>query len=73
MKQVLIFAFLFLSNLVVGQEIEMADKMRADGKIYVVVAVLVTVFIGVIVYLIIQDGRIRKVEKELENIELTSD
>lgn len=67
MKQVLIFAFLFLSNLVVGQEIEMADKMRADGKIYVVVAVLVTVFIGVIVYLIIQDGRIRKVEKELEN------
>ncbi len=67
MKQVLILAFLFLSNLVVGQEIEMADKMRADGKIYVVVAVLVTVFIGVIVYLIIQDGRIRKVEKELEN------
>ena len=67
MKQVLILAFLFLSNLVVGQEIEMADKMRADGKIYVVVALLVTVFIGVIVYLIIQDGRIRKVEKELEN------
>ena len=41
MKKVLAFFFTLLSlNLQAQQEVEMADQLRADGKIYVVVAVL---------------------------------
>ena len=42
----------------------MADEMRSKGKIYVVVAVLVTIFIGIILYLIRLDRKITKLEKE---------
>lgn len=44
---------------------EMADLMRENGKIYVVVAVLMIIFIGMVVYLIRMDRRIGKMEKEL--------
>jgi CcmD family protein len=37
--------------------------MRGNGKIYVVVAVLVTIFIGIILYLIRLDRKITKLEK----------
>jgi len=40
------------------------DNMRGNGKIYVVVAVLVTIFIGIILYLIRLDRKITKLEKE---------
>jgi len=40
------------------------DNMRSNGKIYVVVAVLVTIFIGIILYLIRLDRKISKLEKE---------
>ncbi|OSZ78630.1 CcmD family protein [Chitinophagaceae bacterium IBVUCB1] len=43
---------------------EMADKFRADGKIYVVVLVLATIFAGIIAYLIRLDRKISKLEKE---------
>ena len=45
--------------------VEMADTMRANGKIYVVVTVLVVIFIGIIIYLINLDRKISKIEKEL--------
>ncbi|MGV3539422.1 MAG: CcmD family protein [Rufibacter sp.] len=44
---------------------EMADVMRRDGKIYIVVAVLVTVLLGVLFYLISLDKKIGKLEREL--------
>ena len=40
------------------------NEMRSNGKIYVVVAVLVTIFIGIILYLIRLDRKITKLEKE---------
>jgi CcmD family protein len=43
---------------------EMADKFRADGKIYVVVLVLATIFAGIIAYLVRLDRKISKLEKE---------
>jgi hypothetical protein len=46
-------------------EIEMADKLYADGRIYVVVAVLATIFAGIIVYLINLDSKISKLEKQI--------
>ncbi|MBI1222798.1 MAG: CcmD family protein [Bacteroidetes bacterium] len=47
-----------------AQDAEMADVMRANGKINVVVAVLATIFIGLIVFLIYLDRRVKKLEKE---------
>lgn len=45
--------------------IEMADRLRADGKIWVVVAVIAAVFVGIIVYLIRLDRQIGKLEKDV--------
>ena len=45
---------------------EMADKLYADGRIYVVVAVVATIFTGIIVYLINLDSKISKLEKQLK-------
>jgi O-antigen/teichoic acid export membrane protein len=46
--------------------VEMADTMRSNGKIYVVVAVIVTIFFGLIAYLIGLDRKITKLEQEKE-------
>ncbi len=42
---------------------EMADAMRSNGKIYVVVLVLATIFVGIIIYLVRLDRKIAKLEK----------
>ena len=47
-------------------KVEMADKLRSNGKIYVVVAVMSTVLIGVISYLVILDRRIDNLEQNSE-------
>ena len=44
-------------------EPEMADMMRSNGKIYVVVLVLATIFAGIIWYLIRLDKKISKIEQ----------
>ena len=46
--------------------VEMADGLRTSGKIYVVVAVLLTILIGLFVYLMKLDGKLGKIEKELK-------
>jgi CcmD family protein len=43
---------------------EMATEMRSNGKIYVVVAVLVTIFVGILLYLIRLDRKLTKLERE---------
>jgi hypothetical protein len=43
---------------------QMADGLRASGKIYVVVAVVVTILAGVIIYLVQIDKKISRMEKE---------
>lgn len=47
-----------------GQGTEMADVMRSNGRIYVVVAVVVTILVGLILYLVRLDRKITKLEKE---------
>ncbi len=46
-----------------GQSTEMADLMRSNGKIYVVVLVLATIFAGIIAFLIHLDRAIKKIER----------
>jgi uncharacterized ion transporter superfamily protein YfcC len=43
---------------------EMADGLRADGKIWVVVVVLATIFAGIIAALIRTDRKITRLERE---------
>lgn len=62
------FCFLLLaSSIAFAQEsngVEMATTLRSSGKIYVVVAVLATVFIGLAFYLFSIDNRLKKIEKQ---------
>lgn len=44
-----------------------ADFFASIGKIYVVVAVILLIFIGVVIYLIRLDRKISKLEAELNN------
>ena len=46
--------------------IEMADQLRADGKIWVVVLVIAVVFAGIVAYLIRLDRQLSKVEKAVK-------
>jgi hypothetical protein len=41
-----------------------ADFMRSNGKIYVVVAVVVTILVGLLSYLISLDRKLSRLEKE---------
>ncbi|MGA0109774.1 MAG: CcmD family protein [Schleiferiaceae bacterium] len=45
-----------------GPPVEMADAFRADGKIWVVVAVVGVIFAGILAYLTWMDLRLRKAE-----------
>ena len=47
-----------------NQKVQMADTMRSNGRIYVVVAVILTILIGLILYVLIIDRKISKLEKE---------
>jgi hypothetical protein len=42
----------------------MADAMRQNGKIYVVIAVILTILAGLILYLVRIDRRLSQLEKE---------
>lgn len=44
----------------------MADTFRQDGKIYVVVGVILLIFGGFIVYVISIDKKVSRLEKELD-------
>jgi len=46
------------------QRIEMADQLRANGKIYVVVTVVVIILLGLILYVTRLDRKISRLEKE---------
>jgi len=64
-KPALITIFLLLITATVASaQTEMADTMRSNGKIYVVVTVLATIFAGIFAYLVMLDRKISKLEKE---------
>lgn len=44
--------------------VEMADVLRSNGKIYLVVVCIVIILIGLLAYLFSIDKRLKKIEKE---------
>jgi K+-transporting ATPase A subunit len=67
MKYLNLFTLLLVSIAVKAESVQMAETMRSDGKIYVVIAVLVIILLGLIVYLITIDKKLGKLEKEINN------
>ena len=64
-KLFLLFTLLFINFSAFSQEIEMADKMRQEGKIYVVVAVVLVILTGIFFYLFRLDSKLNKLENRL--------
>ena len=50
-----------------NNEVEMADVMRSEGKIYVLVGIIVLIFIGLLAYVIQTDRRVSRLEKNKAN------
>ena len=46
-------------------DIEMADQFRADGKIYVDIAVVLLILVGLFIYLFNLGNKITRLEKEI--------
>lgn len=68
-RKIFVFTLLLLLNIWLQaqdttEKVDMADTMRSNGKIYVVVAVILTIFAGIIIYLIRLDRKMSKLEKE---------
>lgn len=59
-------AALAQTNAVGADQPEMADALRASGKIYVVVLVIVIILSGLLAYLVRLDGKVNRLERELE-------
>ncbi len=50
-----------------GSDVEMADTMRSNGKIYVLVAVMLILLAGLVTYLVIVDRKVSRLEKRLDD------
>ena len=62
-KMIAIFIFIFLTFFANAQDVKMADMMKENGKIYVVIAVMLTILAGLVLYLIRLDRKISRLEK----------
>jgi cellulose synthase/poly-beta-1,6-N-acetylglucosamine synthase-like glycosyltransferase len=58
-----LLAFSSTSLFAQGGPVAMADEMRSNGKIYVVVAVVLTILFGIVLYLVRLDRKINRLEK----------
>lgn len=54
------------ANAAFAQDANMANVMRDNGKIYVVVGVIVLIFAVLFTYLVILDRKLRKLEREIK-------
>ncbi len=53
-----------LSLFAQASDIEMADALRSNGKIYIVVISIVIILLGLLVYLFAIDKRLKMLEKK---------
>ena len=62
-KLISILTFIFFTLFANAQDVKMADVMKENGKIYVVIAVMLTILGGLVLYLVRLDRKISKLEK----------
>lgn len=65
-KYVLATLFALFCQIAQAQNAEMADTFRAEGKIYVVVAIVLIVLFGLILYLVMLDRKMNRLEKLIQ-------
>jgi len=49
-----------------AQDVEMADTFRSDGKIYVVISIMVIILAGLFVYLFMIGKKVSDLEKKIK-------
>ena len=65
-KSILGIALVLASLIANAQtDVEMADGMRSEGKIYVVVGIILIVLTGLVVYLVTLDRKVKRLENLL--------
>ena len=64
---ILITCLFFSISAFAQQEVEMADTLRSNGKIYTVVAVCLTILFGLFFYVFLLDKKINRIEKEINS------
>jgi len=47
---------------------QMADKFREDGKIYIVITVIAMIFAAIILFLIILERKLKKMEMRMDEL-----
>lgn len=62
-KYLLAVLLICFSDFASAQNAEMADTFRAEGKIYVVVAIILIILTGLIAYLFLLDRKLNKLEQ----------
>jgi CcmD family protein len=65
LTSIIVFFGSFLISQIATAQPEMADTMRSEGKIYVVVAILLIIFAGLVIYLVMLDRKVTRIEKKL--------
>ncbi|MDT3405649.1 CcmD family protein [Mucilaginibacter terrae] len=67
MKRILCLTLLLMGYATAfAQKVEMADTMRSEGKIYVVIGTIAIIFIGLAIYLFSIDRRLTRIEKQMD-------
>ncbi len=60
----LVFSLLFSTILFAQEKTGLGNTMRSSGRIYVVIAVILTILFGIVLYLVRLEKKIKKFEKE---------
>ena len=70
-RKILSFLFILVAGMAQAQDAaapEMADRFRADGKIYVVITVIGIVFLAIVLFLIYIERKLKKLESDIKNL-----
>ncbi len=66
-SRLFILLILLLADVVRAQnDVEMADRLREEGKIYVIVLIILIVLGGLFTYLFLLDRKIKRLEDRLK-------
>ncbi|MBL7832803.1 MAG: CcmD family protein [Cyclobacteriaceae bacterium] len=66
-KLVYLMLFMLSGTVVQAQDFEMADVMRSNGQIYVVVAIILIVLLGLFTFLFTLERKIKRLENKLND------
>lgn len=66
MHKYILGILMFMGTLFAQAQVEMADDFRGEGKIYVVIAIILVILAGFFFLMFKLDKRAKRLEKEIE-------